>query len=224
VRVVARRVVDTYRYRFVRVVGTAAVVFGTVAVVDVVVNQVASEGRAALLTVAVMVGGAVANAIGTTFYPGLLDRIVGETELGHAPEPLGRVLRTIPYHRLVVADILVVLATVVGLLFVVVPGLVVYTLFALTGPVINIEERGPISGMRRSAQLVRHHFWLVLAFVVVPLQLEHFVVHEVSHELIGEAIVLIFLLHAVTGMVVGSFVGVVVVSVAYALLHEERTT
>ena len=50
-------------------------------------------------------------------------------------------------------------------LFFVIPGMIVFTLFAITGPVINIEHVGAITGMQRSAELVRHHFWLVLVFV-----------------------------------------------------------
>jgi len=221
VRRIATDVARSYRYRFGRIVATAAVVFGTVAVADVLVDRFSRGDHAGLMAVVVVGAGAVVNAIGTTFYPGLLDRIVGEYELGHPPEPVGRVLRTLPYGRLIVADVLVVLVSALGLVLLVIPGVVAYTLFAITGPVINIEGRGPIAGMRRSAQLVRHHFWFVLCLVVIPLELEHAVVEAAEHTFAGHGYVVVFALNAGAGMLVGSFVGLVVVNVAFALLHEE---
>lgn len=219
---ILRDVARSYRYRFGRIVVSAAVVFGALAVVDVLVDHVSRHDHPGLLDALILVAGALARAIGTTFYPGLLDRIVGEYELGHPPEPVGRVLRTLPYGSLIIADVLVVLATAVGTLLLVIPGVIAYTLFAITGPLINVEGRGPISGMRRSAQLVRHHFWFVLLLVVVPLELEHAVVHASSHFFIHDALVVVFALNAVTGMIVGSFVGLVVVNVAFALVRDDR--
>lgn len=199
---------------------TAAVVFGTMAVFDVFVDEVSRGNHTGVLAAVFVVSGALVNAIGMTFYPGLLDRIVGEYEAGHSLEPVGRVLRTLPYRSLIVADVLVVLATAIGLVLLVIPGVVVYTLFAITGPVINIEGWGPISGMRRSAQLVRRHFWFVLVLVVVPLVIEHAIVEGAEHTLVGHALLTVFLANAVTGMIVGSLVGLIVVNVAFALLHE----
>ena len=59
------------------------------------------------------------------------------------------------------------------MVFLVIPGLILFTLFAISGPVINIEHVGAIKGMRRSATLVRPHFWLVFLLVSVPIFLEH---------------------------------------------------
>ena len=81
---------------------------------------------------------------------------------------------------MIVADILITVCTAIGTVLLVIPGLIVFTLFAITGPVINIEHLGAIRGMRRSAQLVRPHFWLVFFLVSIPLFLEHQVVHWAS--------------------------------------------
>jgi hypothetical protein len=157
------------------------------------------------------------SQVGITFYAGLLDKVVGEFELGEEPEPILHVLRTLPYGSLIVADVLITALTALGLILLVIPGLVVFTLFAVTGPVINIEHVGALRGMRRSAQLVRGHFWLVFFMVSIPIALEHQVIELADSYLLHHALVEVFLVQGLAGMIVGSFVGLVEVNVAYAL-------
>ncbi len=71
--------------------------------------------------------------------------------------------------------------------------------------------------MRRSAAFVRPHFWLVFLLVSVPIFLEHQAVHWAEDILLGHALVEVFLLQGIVGMIVGSFVGLVEVNVAYKL-------
>ncbi len=89
---------------------------------------------------------------GTTFFAGLLDRIVGEEERGHPRRSLREVLRTLPYWRLIGADVLLSLGAVVALLLLVVPGLIFYTFFSLVGPAVVMEDRGVFDGFRRSVR------------------------------------------------------------------------
>jgi hypothetical protein len=216
-------VAQSYRHRFGRVVIAALLVFGAAAVVGVGVEKLLDESADVSPIVFVFaLAGATMSQVGTTFYAGLLDKVVGEFELGEEPEPIGRVLRTLPYGSLIVADIAITIVSVLGAIAFVIPGLILYTLFAITGPVINIERVGAFGGMRRSAQLVRHHFWFVFFFVAVPLGLEHQAIHAV-HELVhNEAIIQVFLVEGIVGMIVGSLVGLVEVNIAYALVARDR--
>jgi len=175
-----------------------------------------------LIVYVLALAGTMMSQIGITFYAGLLDKVVGEFELGEEPEPVLHVLRTLPYGSLIVADILITVLTAIGALLFVIPGLILFTLFAITGPVINIEHVGAIRGMRRSARLVRPHFWLVFFLVSVPLALEHQVVHWASELLLHHSLVEVFLVQGITGMIVGSVVGLVEVNVAYALEIRDR--
>jgi hypothetical protein len=161
--------------------------------------------------------GTAMSQVGITFYAGLLDKVVGEFELGEEPEPILHVLRTLPYGSLIVADILITVVSGIGIVLLVVPGLILFTLFAIAGPVINIEHVGALKGMRRSAQLVRPHFWLVFLLVTVPIGLEEQVLHWANELVLHHALVEVFIVQGITGMIVGSFVGLVEVNVAYAL-------
>jgi hypothetical protein len=70
-----------------------------------------------------------------------------------------------------IASILAVIAIWIGLLLLIVPGLVLMTIWAVIIPVIIIERSGALDSFGRSQQLVRGHGWhvfgtLVLVFVI----------------------------------------------------------
>jgi hypothetical protein len=207
----------SYRHRFGRIIIAAALVFGLTAVVGAAIEDLVHHSEENLIVYIVALAGTTMSQIGITFYAGLLDKVVGEFELGEEPEPVMHVLRTLPYGSLIVADILITVVTAIGLVFLVVPGMILFTLFAITGPVVNIEHVGAITGMKRSAQLVRPHFWLVFFLVSIPLFLEHQAIHWATEVLHQHSLVDVFLLQGIVGMIVGSFVGLVEVNVAYAL-------
>jgi hypothetical protein len=223
VRRIFRDVVQSYRHRFGRVVIAAAIVFGAAAVIGAAVESGLHEAQGASVVVYVFaLAGATMSQVGTTFYAGLLDKVVGEFELGEEPAPVLHVLRHLPYGSLLAADIVItVLATVAGIFFVI-PGLIIFTLFGVTGPVINIESRGAFSAMNRSAHLVRPHFWFVLFWVTLPLAIEHAIL-ELTHEVVfSHALIEVFIVEGIVGMIVGSVVGLVEVNIAYALVSEDR--
>jgi hypothetical protein len=217
IRQILADVGGSYRHRFGRVVIAAALVFGVTAVIGAAINDLVNHSQENLFVYIVAFAGTAMSQIGITFYAGLLDKVVGEFELGEEPEPVLHVLRTLPYGSLIVADILITAATALGMVLFLIPGLILFTLFAVSGPVINIEHVGALRGMRRSATLVRPHFWLVFLLVSVPIFLEHQAVYWAEDVLAGHALVEVFILQGVVGMIVGSFVGLVEVNVAYKL-------
>src|SRR5450631_3274679 len=79
------------------------------------------------------------------------------------------VLRSLPWGSLILADLLATLIIVIGLVALIIPGLIAITLLAVVGPVIELERQHAVAGLRRSAHLVRPHFWRVAAFATVPL-------------------------------------------------------
>jgi predicted secreted protein len=111
----------------------------------------------------------VLSVFGTVFLSGFLCRIVGQAEHGRDRASIWQVARQLPWSRLVRGDMLVFVLVVLGVIALVIPGLVMFTLFSLTGPVIEIENRPIRAALRRSAHLVRPHFWWVALFAAVPL-------------------------------------------------------
>ena len=159
------------------------------------------------------------STLGLTFYSGLLERLVGAVERGHEAPAVGQVLRTLPYVRLLVADgILWVLGGLASLAFVI-PGLIVTTLFALIGPLINMEDLSVRAAFRRSASLVAPRFLLVLFMITLPLGIEHELVDAVAYLVPHEHIWLVFLTYLAGGLSFGVLLGLVEVSLAERLVN-----
>ncbi len=217
---VVRAAMRTYRERFWRVAGTAFVVFGTVAVIDaiatvLVVDHVSSPVGDAITSAAA----AVFAMAGVVVYAGILDKVVGSHLHGHPDLSIREIWRVLPLLRLGAADVLLAAATLVGLALFVIPGVVIFTLWSLIGPVITIEDRSVPSAFGRSWRLVRPHFWLTLCLVTLPLQVEQAALHAIHYtEIFEHPFGPAFLLNGLLGMVIGSVVGLVEVVLAYELI------
>ena len=186
--------------------------FATVLVID---RHVSRPVGAAITSTA----SAVFSMVGVVVYAGILDKVVGAHLHGHPDLSVREIWRVLPLGRLVAADVVLALTTLAGLALFVIPGVVIFTLWSLVGPVITIEDRSVASAFRRSWQLVRPHFWLTLCLVTVPLQVEQAALHAIHYtELFEHPLVPAFLLNGLLGMVIGSVVGLVEVVLAYELI------
>jgi len=222
---IVRAALRTYRERFWRVAGTAFIVFGIVAVVDaiattLVIDRHVSRPVGALITSS---AAGVFAMVGVVVYAGILDKVVGTHLHGHADLTLQEIWRSLPLGRLIAADVVLAIATILGLALFVVPGIIVFTLWSLVGPVITIEDRAVGSALGRSGQLVRRAFWLTFWLVTVPLQIEQAALHAIHYtELFEHPLVPAFLINGLLGMVIGSIVGLVEVVLAYELIARRR--
>ena len=210
----------TYRERFWRVAGTAFVVFGIVAVIDAIATVLIVEHVSSSLgDVITSTAAAVLAMAGVVVYAGILDKVVGAHLHGHPDLSLGEIWKVLPLGRLAVADVVLAVATLAGTALFVIPGIVLFTLWSLVGPVITIEDRSVMSAFGRSWRLVRPHFWFTLFLVVVPLEIEQAVLHAIHYtELFDHPLVPAFLINGLLGMLISSVVGLVEVVLAYELI------
>jgi hypothetical protein len=221
VRAVVGAALRTYRQLFWRVAGTAFVVFGIVAAVDalatvLVIDRHVSRPAGAAIT---SFASAVFATVGVVVYAGILDKVVGAHIHGHPDLRIREIWTALPLRRLVAADVVLAVATLVGLALFVVPGVIIFTLWSLVGPVITIEDRSVGDGLRRSWRLVRPYFGLTLCLVTAPLQVEQAVLHWIDYaRIFAHPLVPAFLLNGLLGMVIGSVVGLVEVVLAYELI------
>ncbi len=221
VRPVLAAAFGTYRRRFGLIAGAALVVFGISAGLDVLIDAIddrASEYPGLVATLLVIAGLAT---FGTTFFAGLLDRIVGEEERGHPRRPLGQLLRTLPYWRLLAADVLLSLGAVGATILLIIPGLIFYTYFSLVGPAVVMEERKVFDAFRRSMRLVGGKFWLTFLLVTLPILVEEDVVHGIVALVDDASPLLVFVVNALAGAAVGSVVALVEVTLAGRLAMQK---
>jgi hypothetical protein len=203
-----------------RVLVPAVVVFGIDAIANTELTEISVNHHGFESLIAFTVLGL--SALGLTFYSGLLERMVGAVERNQPAPGVRQVMRSTPYLRLLVADgILWVLSAVADLAFVI-PGIIVTTLFALIGPLINMEDIGVRAAFRRSAQLVRPRFLLVLCMITLPLAAEHEAVDSIKLVVPHEQLPLVVLTHFLLGFLFGVALGLVEVSLAERLVNGAR--
>jgi hypothetical protein len=207
----------TLRARPGRVVLPAVVIFSLDALQGTIFTQLAVDHLGLESVAFACVYGA--STLGLTFYSGMLERLVGAVERNEGLQPIGQVLRTLPWVRLFAADVVLLVLGGIAALLIVLPGLVLDTVFALVGPLINLLGCTVRQAFRRSVLLVWPHFFLVFCFVAIPLAVEHeflVLVHElVPHEAVG----LVFLSTFVVSTAFGIGLGLTEVSLAERLVR-----
>jgi hypothetical protein len=208
-----------YRNRFRRIALCAIAVFATTtwldAFIEVMIDQhrLAGSGWDAVLETAA----SILATLGFVAYAGILDRVLEDQFAARPNRRLRTVLRSLPLVRLILADVVLTLAATLGFVLLIVPGVVVFTLFCLVGPVIGSEDRGVFSALGRSAQLVRHRFWLVLVLVTIPVMFEEEIVHLVDYKTFDHPLLAAFFIVGFLGAAVASVVGVFEVVIAHEL-------
>ena len=155
---------------------------------------------------------------GPVVYAGYLDEAVGhEYFKGHRLQ-LRTILRTLPWGRLIVADLVLIIGATIGLSLLVVPGLIWLTLFSLVGPVLVQERHGLVDGFVRTFQLSRAAWPMILLLVVVlilaELAIHEWVHHALHHRDFWVEVTASWLVSAA----VGGFVGLVEVALATELM------
>jgi uncharacterized membrane protein len=222
---VLRIVVHAYRRWFWRLAWTAAIVFGATAALAVTadaalehIRQDAPPPYEAALAAYVVVG-RFGGTLALVFYSGFLDLYVGDALYRGRPVGIRQAVRELPWARLLIADAILAAVSQVGWLVFVVPGLFIFTLFALVGPLIIVEGHGIRPAFRRSRALVWNHFWLVTALVTLPALSEATIEHAVRGVLGLEHFAALVAVSAVVGIVVGVYCGLAEVVITRELVE-----
>ena len=163
-----------------------------------------------------------ASTLGVIFYSGLLERLVGAVERNEQVQPVRQVLRTLPWFRLLAADLVLFVFGALAAVVAVLPGLIVDTLFALVGPLINLLDCSVPEALRRSVKLVWPHFALVFCFVTIPLGVEHEILVLVADLVPHENVGLVFVSNFVLGCTFGIGLGLTEVSLTEQLVRGTR--
>ncbi len=158
------------------------------------------------------------STLGLTFYSGMLERLVGAVERNEPPQPVGHVLRTLPWLRLLLAEVILVVVDGFAAAFFAFPGLIIDTLCALVGPLINLLDCSVREAFGRSVRLVWPHFMIVFVMITLPLAIEHEVIVLIKDLVPHEQVTLIFLTNFALGLSFGVALGLVEVSLAERLV------
>jgi hypothetical protein len=170
---------DAQRIRPGEVIGSALEIYGAqvwvlipAAVVVFAIVAVArllfTGGAAALVSLVAIVL--------STFYQGMVVELVADVQDGRRDSSVGQLFGSVApiVLPLIGLSLLVGLGIMVGLILLIVPGLFLWTIWAVAAPSLVIERSGVLSAMRRSRDLVRWHGWQVFGVILVVLALAVF--------------------------------------------------
>ena len=169
---VAGRVMRIYMRRWPFLIGAGLIIFVPLGLIEVG-DEFAQEPLAELDTggleaegIAAAIATAALHTAGSLFgevlYAGAVTAAVLSVRDGRDAS-LPAIARSLPYGRLILADLILALVVVLGFIALVVPGLILLTWFALIAPVIKVEGLTATAAFRRSRELVRGNAWRVFA-------------------------------------------------------------
>jgi hypothetical protein len=153
---------------FLRFFAIALVVFVIVNLLFGLVDAaISSDNAGAALVVAVLA--LVTVVIGMTWLQGAFVYAVQDARDGSFDSSMSEVFSRVSpaIAPLIGASLLAGLGIAVGLLLLVIPGLVLLTIWAVIAPVIVVEKRRALESFGRSRELVRGHGWTVFGIVVI---------------------------------------------------------
>jgi ABC-type uncharacterized transport system permease subunit len=163
---VIREAFEVYRSQAGPVLGGAAIVIGIAGVVNGIFS---SSGSFFLVLL-----GELAFLVASVLFTGYVVKLVQDVRDGRLDQSIGELFAVAaPYiGTLILNGILFGLAVVVGFLLLIVPGLILITIWAVVAPSIVVENRGAIEAFGRSRELVRGNGWpvfgaIVLAFLII---------------------------------------------------------
>ncbi|MBA2295424.1 MAG: hypothetical protein H0W16_09850 [Actinobacteria bacterium] len=153
---------------FLRFFLIALVVFAAINLLyALVVAAISSDNNGAAIALAIL--GLATAVIGATWLQGAFVYAVQDARDGTFDSSMGEIFARVAPSILPLlgAGLLAGLGIALGLLLLIVPGLILLTLWAVIAPVVVIEKRPVFEAFGRSRELVRGHGWTVFFVVII---------------------------------------------------------
>lgn len=177
---VFERLFSVYRAQFGLFVPAALTLFAAPALLQGIALE---AGSVALTFVAIAV-----SFVANIWFQGMIVEAVRDIRDGKRDFSIGELFRSVTpvVVPLFLAGLLAGILIAIGLVLLIIPGLILLTIFAVVAPVVVIERRSPVESLRRSRGLVRGNGWRVFGVIVVA-----------------------FLIQAITGQILAAVVGAI---------------
>lgn len=182
------------------------------------------DDPAAIATVGVGIAQVILPLLGTVLFAGLVAAAV-EREREHQSRDLGEIIRSLPYGRLIAADVLLVIVIGVGLLLFLVPGVLALVWFCLIAPVIEHEDTTVRRAFGRSRELARGHFRQIAVLVwpaVILQSLLDGLIEGLAFDLLGEGFGAEWLAAVLGNLIADPIFALIVVTLYIELRARER--
>lgn len=157
---VIRRVLDIYVDQASVLMPAAAVVF----VFTGIISALLVAASAGLALVAVLI-----SLIAITLFTGMVVELVADVQDGRRDASAGQLLQAVTpvLGPLILVGIVAGIGIVVGFILIIVPGLILITIWSVAAPVVVLERPGVFAALARSRELVRGNGWQVFGVILV---------------------------------------------------------
>src|ERR1019366_3553003 len=157
---VIRRVFHIY-------IDQASVLMPAAAVVFVITGIVSAVLAATGSFIAVLLALVISIVAGTLF-TGMVVELVADVQDGRRDATPGQLLRaaTPVIGQLILVGIVAGLGIVIGFFLIIVPGLILITIWSVAAPVVVLERPAGLGALGRSRELVRGNGWQVFGTIV----------------------------------------------------------
>lgn len=204
---VIRRVFRIYVDQASVLMPAAAVVF----VFAGIVSDLLQTGGSGPALLALLV-----RIVATTLFTGMIVELVADLRDGKRDATAGQLLRAVMpvLGQLIIVGFVAGVGIVIGFVLIIVPGLVLLTIWSVVAPVVVLERPPGLGALRRSRELVRGNGWQVFGVIVVLTILVAALVFALDAAAVTAS--------AAAGLVVGVVVGVLtapISSLAQAVLY-----
>lgn len=111
----------------------------------------------------------VISVILATFYQGMVVELVRDVQDGRRDHTLGELFKSVSpvAAPLFIVAVLAGLGIGIGFILIIIPGLILMTIWAVVAPVVVLENPGVMKTFGRSRELVRDNGWRVFGVIVL---------------------------------------------------------
>ncbi len=113
--------------------------------------------------------GELISLVAGTLFTGMVVELVADVQDGRRDATASQLLRAVTpvLGQLIVVGIIAGVGIVVGFILLIVPGLILLTIWSVAAPVVVLEHPGARAALRRSRELVKGNGWSVFGVIVV---------------------------------------------------------
>jgi hypothetical protein len=157
---VVRRTFQIYSDQVSVLIPAASVVFVISGILTVLL--IAASPALALLALVIAV-------IAETLFTGMVVELVADVQDGRRDATAGQLLRAASpvLGQLVLVGLVAGIGIVIGFVLIIIPGLILLTIWSVAAPVVVLERPGGLRALSRSRELVRGNGWNVFGVILV---------------------------------------------------------
>jgi hypothetical protein len=113
--------------------------------------------------------GFIISLVASTLFTGMVVELVADVQDGKRDATPGQLLRaaTPVIGNLILVGIVAGIGIVIGFILIIVPGLILITIWSVAAPVVVLERPGGLRALGRSRELVKGNGWNVFAVILL---------------------------------------------------------